>query len=181
MYSPEEETNQGAFDAAVIFCPHPTDGTILYVGRPTTGDKVGGVPGGKLEPGESFRNAAIREFKEETGMSLATCSEAPLWSGVSVKSGAYVQWFLGSLSPETWQDLPPSYLGPEGHMVRRERWELMCYEGHCEFYEFYRRFLLSLAANPGVPALFKEHGVSEAVLNRIKVSVDTLIAERDNT
>lgn len=174
-----EEELGGTFHAAVVFCPHPSDGTILYVGRSTYGDKVGGVPGGKLEPGETFRNAAIREFKEETGLDLATISTTPLWSGVTVKSGAYVQWFLGTLSDETWSGLPTSFMGPEGHLVRRERWELMCYEGHCEYFEFYRRFLQNLAANPGGSKIFKEHGVNEAVLNRIKMSVNNLIAERE--
>jgi len=169
-----------SFQAAVVFCPHPTDGTMLYVGRLSTGDRVGGVPGGKLEPGETFRETAIREFQEETGMTLATCSLQPIWSGTAVKSNAYVQWFLGTLSDADWTGMPPSFMGPEGHLVRRDLWELMCYEGHCEFFEFYRRFLQALATNAQASKIFQENGISEAVLGRIRLSVDALIAERDS-
>lgn len=168
------------FEAAVVFCPHPSDGTIIYVGRLSTGDRVGGVPGGKLNEGETFRDAAIREFREETGLELASISQQPIWSGTAIKSGAYAQWFLGTLTSEEWADMPASFMGPEGNLVRRERWELMCYEGHCEFFEFYRRFLQALATNPNATKIFQEHGISEAILNRIRLSVDALIAERDS-
>ena len=48
------------------------DGGFLYLKR-TRGTSTGGcfnIPGGKLEPGETPIKAALREFKEETGISI---------------------------------------------------------------------------------------------------------------
>lgn len=46
-----------------------SDGTCVAVSRKTNSDDLG-LPGGKLEPGENFLNAAIRETFEETGLTI---------------------------------------------------------------------------------------------------------------
>jgi len=42
------------------------DGLVALVHRPRYGDWT--LPKGKLDPGESFREAALREVEEETGL-----------------------------------------------------------------------------------------------------------------
>lgn len=49
------------------------DGKVLAVSRPDDQTKFG-LPGGKVEPGESDLWAAKREFKEETGINLSWLS-----------------------------------------------------------------------------------------------------------
>jgi len=42
------------------------------------------MPGGRLEPGESFYEAAVREFSEETGMSLAPLGQLEVDGGMVI-------------------------------------------------------------------------------------------------
>lgn len=57
--------------AACILCIHPDTGNVLAATRPGTTDQWGLI-GGKVDPGETFEQAAYREFREETGVNL-TC------------------------------------------------------------------------------------------------------------
>lgn len=50
------------------------DGLILSISRRDDKTKFG-LPGGKLEPGETPMQAAIRETLEETGVTVEVCSE----------------------------------------------------------------------------------------------------------
>ncbi len=52
--------------ASVIFIQNE-DGLVLTVSRKTNSSKIG-LPGGKIDPGESPEQAAIRELKEECGL-----------------------------------------------------------------------------------------------------------------
>ena len=51
------------------------DGRILLVHRPRYDDWT--LPKGKLDPGESFEDAALREVEEETGMRCTLGRELP--------------------------------------------------------------------------------------------------------
>ena len=67
-----------------------TDGSRLLLQNRTKNDWQGyTLPGGHVEPGESFVNAVIREMKEETGLDIKN----PRLAGVKqfpIKSGRYV-------------------------------------------------------------------------------------------
>lgn len=57
------------------------NGLFLAVGR--RGDpRALGFPGGKLEPGESPEQAAVRELEEETGLKVPVSALSPLYVGV---------------------------------------------------------------------------------------------------
>jgi 8-oxo-dGTP diphosphatase len=51
------------------------DGEILLVHRPRYDDWT--LPKGKLDPGESFEDAALREVEEETGLRCRLVRELP--------------------------------------------------------------------------------------------------------
>ena len=51
------------------------DGSILLVHRPRYDDWT--FPKGKLDPGESFEDAALREVEEETGLRCSLGRELP--------------------------------------------------------------------------------------------------------
>src|ERR671932_523429 len=51
------------------------DGRIAVIHRPRYDDWS--LPKGKLDPGESFEEAALREVEEETGMSCRLARELP--------------------------------------------------------------------------------------------------------
>jgi len=54
----------------MVMIQNPTTGEVLVQNR--TGKWPGlSFPGGKVDPGESFTNCAIREIKEETGLAVS--------------------------------------------------------------------------------------------------------------
>ncbi|SIT02578.1 NUDIX domain-containing protein [Alicyclobacillus vulcanalis] len=53
----------------IVNCYAPFDGGFVMLRKPRRGWWY--LPGGKVEPGESWRLAAMREFAEETGLDLA--------------------------------------------------------------------------------------------------------------
>ncbi|MBF8378539.1 NUDIX domain-containing protein [Alicyclobacillus mali] len=52
----------------IVNCYAPFDGGFVMLRKPRRGWWY--LPGGKVEPGESWRLAAMREFAEETGLEL---------------------------------------------------------------------------------------------------------------
>lgn len=74
------------------------DGKILLIKRRNEpGKGLWAVPGGKVEYGETLRDAAVREVKEETGLDIVV---GPLiWSGESISVHGHLVLidFLGSV------------------------------------------------------------------------------------
>lgn len=65
------------------------DGKILAVSRPDDPDAFT-LPGGGLDPGESFAQAAARELKEETG--LDAINLRPVYGGIEDSDEDHITW-----------------------------------------------------------------------------------------
>ena len=74
----DEETMIAPFAACMLVRRH---GLILAVSRHFRPRDLG-LPGGKIDPGESPRMAAIRELYEETGVVARSVSTAPVFDAV---------------------------------------------------------------------------------------------------
>lgn len=129
------------FDAAIILCFDPRDSSGLFVSRKYDPSKLGGVPGGKREGSETFRETAIREFREETGFNPLQVSDEHVFEGIVKKSGAFVKVYLGTISDDDWAVAALGNPGPEGFIIRKAHLKCLVDENECEFAEFYIRIL----------------------------------------
>ncbi len=68
MYAPKPVTPDTEVRAGVAVVILDKEGRILLEKRTDNG--MWGLPGGKIEPSESIREAALREIKEETGLDI---------------------------------------------------------------------------------------------------------------
>jgi 8-oxo-dGTP diphosphatase len=76
------------------------DGTVLLVHRPRYDDWT--LPKGKLDPGESFEDAAVREVQEETGLRCRLVRELPSTEYRVGRRAKIVRYWL--MEPES--DMP---------------------------------------------------------------------------
>jgi 8-oxo-dGTP pyrophosphatase MutT (NUDIX family) len=65
--------------AAGVLVRHPANGAVLLQLRGD--DATWGLPGGRLEPGETLEQAARRELLEETGLTAGDMTRTDVYSG----------------------------------------------------------------------------------------------------
>lgn len=91
--------------AHVLLC---REGKYLFVRRVHTGwmDGYYGLPSGKVEPGEGFLRAAVREAREEVGVNIAAddLSHAVTMWRKGDEPGA--EWCSVTFATKTWQGEP---------------------------------------------------------------------------
>lgn len=84
---------QPSKQAATVLCIDPTMGLVLAVSRKD--DPIAmGLPGGKVDPGESYQEAAAREFTEETGYSIDAKDLIHIYGTHKDDTGYAVKTFL---------------------------------------------------------------------------------------
>jgi len=71
--------------AATVILLHPLDKNLVLGVSRKDDHTAWGMPGGKLDPGEDFTQAAIREMFEETGIKVSQLKE--IWHGLD--AGGY--------------------------------------------------------------------------------------------
>lgn len=80
-------TQQNIF---AVFVVAPINGKLAATTRPTSPGKIG-LPGGKVDPGETLTQAALREAKEE-GFAIKGLQNSPFH--IQEVDGKPVAWFL---------------------------------------------------------------------------------------
>lgn len=116
------------------------DGKVLAASRKTNHDDLG-LPGGKIEPGETEMQALVRELEEETGVRAKRYHRL----FAAPDGGGY--WFVTFLVYE-WEGEPTDH---EGAIVRWvEPGDLL--RTSCSFRQYNRELFEHLGMNPRVPA-----------------------------
>ena len=113
-------------ECVVIVAQNPGDGRVLAISRKNNPTKFGFI-GGKIDPGETAKEAASREFFEETGF------EFPIFlvdTGF-VKNDEYgnttraflALFFEGDI---VWDHIEEEFISPEGTTIRQLTPDEMC-------------------------------------------------------
>lgn len=108
------------------------DGQFLAVSRRNSSTSWG-LPGGKVDPGESVIDAVVRETFEETGLQIRAGDLVPVYSGTA--SGAVPAWVTTFLvKPEELS--MPEVAPEEGLLVRPMQLDALCHQEHSQFWEY---------------------------------------------
>lgn len=100
---------------AAAYCENHA-GDVLLVQQTNRRGTYWGVPGGKCDAGESFRQAVIREFAEETGIETATAGELLCVSEAWSHKTQFVVMTFNVLAPP--DAVPHADNDPDGHITR---------------------------------------------------------------
>lgn len=148
------------FQGAIVFVADKSSNQCVFVSRKSSPQFLGGMAGGKIEAHETFRQAAQREFMEETGFALSALSSEPIFSSKVYESNSFCQVFLGCVDDEHfWDRLKASkngFIGPEGLIVRAAEWHRLMDYGECEFAHFNNRFLREIARDANMRGIFEQ-------------------------
>ena len=103
----------GIVDCAAAVILSPDDDTqILGVSRKDNHVDIG-LPGGKCEPGESFRDCIIREVLEETGYHVQLVSPTP-YDAIDPTNGNRCRTFICIILPKPREPIDVSETGVVG-------------------------------------------------------------------
>ena len=97
---------------------HPNEKKILVVKRSNSDNVFAGMyamPGGGIDEGESVQEAAVREIKEELGVSLKTISENPIiMSPLTINDKEYIIGvYTATVNSEDFEPQDPDILSVE--------------------------------------------------------------------
>ncbi|WP_096436943.1 8-oxo-dGTP diphosphatase [Alteribacter populi] len=97
---------------------------VLLLQKPSRGWWV--APGGKMEPRESVKESAVREFKEETGLDLYEPTLKGVFTVVIEEEGKAIdEWMLFTFYAEKFSGSLLSE-SPEGHLA----WQMVDHVKH---------------------------------------------------
>lgn len=128
-----ERRAQASMPRAVCVLLPTKKGLLLAVSRPGRQEQFG-LPGGKVEPGETPEQAAIREVKEETGLEAFNLQE--VYAGVCRGQRDY--WCVAYLAE--WR----GQVQPEEGLIARWVEPVEVYRNGTPFADYNQRLFLKL-------------------------------------
>ncbi|WP_017726317.1 8-oxo-dGTP diphosphatase [Halalkalibacterium ligniniphilum] len=92
---------------------------VLLLQKPSRGWWV--APGGKMEPGESIKEAVTREYREETGIHLKNPQLQGVFSMVIIDQGKIIDdWMMFTFKASTYEGERLAF-SPEGTLAWKNR------------------------------------------------------------
>jgi len=122
--------------AAGILLVRKSDGKVLTASRRNQYDRIG-IPGGKVDPGETTQEACFREVFEETGIKLTEedvefAYVRPCQGDVDYEMHTYL-CFAENISPRA--DFTEPFQVEKGILIRWATWEELTAE-HNPFFRY---------------------------------------------
>ena len=125
------------FSSPPVFLNIKETSDCIFVSRRGDPENYGGLPGGKIEAGEREEDAAVREFKEETGLECNLILPSVL-TRLNSSTDCTVHVFLATADIKE-----NEWINPEGDVCRKLHWTNLL-SNRCVFSDFYNNFLKDL-------------------------------------